>query len=153
METLERLLREHPFLKTMEGRHLEFMAGCAANVRFAAGQFLFKEGDPADAAYLVREGRVALEIHAPGRGSTLFATIEGGQVFGWSWLFPPYRWYFDARAVEPVRAITFKGDCLRNKCEADHDLGYELLKRFLQEVDRNLERIRLQLLDVYRAHP
>ncbi len=153
METLERLLREHPFLKTMEDRHLEFMTGCAANVRFAAGQFLFKEGDPADAAYLVREGRVALEIHAPGRGSTLIATIEGGQVFGWSWLFPPYRWHFEARAVEPVRAITFKGDCLRSKCEADHDLGYELLKRLLQEIDRNLERIHLQLLDVYRANP
>jgi CRP/FNR family transcriptional regulator, cyclic AMP receptor protein len=153
METLERLLREHPFLKTMEDRHLEFLTGCAANVRFAAGQFLFKEGDSADAAYLIREGRVALEVHAPGRGSTLIATVEGGQVFGWSWLFPPYRWHFDARAVEPVRAITFQGDCLRAKCEADHDLGYELLKRFLQEIDRNLERVHLQLLDVYRADP
>jgi len=153
METLQRLLREHPFLKSMEERHLAFMTGCAANVRFAAGQFLFKEGDPAEAAYLVREGRVALEVHAPERGSTLIATVEPGHVFGWSWLFPPYRWNFDARAVEPVRAFTFDGNCLRGKCEADHDLGYELLKRLLQEIDRNLERVHLQLLDVYRANP
>jgi CRP/FNR family transcriptional regulator, cyclic AMP receptor protein len=153
METLERLLREHPFLSTMEERHLAFMTGCAANVRFAAGRFLFKEGDPANAAYLLREGRVALEVHAPERGSTLIATIEAGRVFGWSWLFAPYRWNFDARAVEPVRAITFDGNCLRSKCEADHDLGYELLKRFLQEIDRNLARVQLQLLDVYRANP
>jgi CRP/FNR family transcriptional regulator, cyclic AMP receptor protein len=153
METLERLLREHPFLKTMEERHLAFMTGCAANMRFAAGRFLFKEGDPADAAYLVREGRVALEVHAPERGNTLIATIEAGHVFGWSWLFPPYRWNFDARAVEPVRAFAFDGNCLRSKCEADHDLGYELLKRFLQEIDRNLERAHLQLLDIYRANP
>jgi CRP/FNR family transcriptional regulator, cyclic AMP receptor protein len=153
MESLERLLREHPFLRTIEDRHLKFMVGCAANVRFAAGQFIFKEGDPANAAYLVREGRIALEVHVPERGSTLIATIEGGQVFGWSWLFAPYRWNFDARAIERVRAIMFDGDCLRSKCEADHDLGYELLKRFLQEIDRNLERVHLQLLDVYRANP
>jgi CRP/FNR family transcriptional regulator, cyclic AMP receptor protein len=151
METLERLLREHPFLQGMEHRHLEFMTGCAANVRFAGGQFVFKEGEEANAAYMVREGRVALEVHVPGRGSIQIATVEAGQVFGWTWLFPPYRWRFDARAVEPVRAITFQGDCLRAKCEADHDLGYELLKRFLREIDRNLERVHLQLLDVYRA--
>ena len=153
METLERVLREHPFLEGMEHRHLEFITGCAANVRFAAGEFLFKEGDPADLAYLLREGRVALEIHVPGRGSTPIATVESGQVFGWSWLYPPYRWRFDARAVEPVRAITFQGDCLRKKLEADHDLGYELLKRFLREIEHNLQRIHFQLLDVYRAHP
>jgi CRP/FNR family cyclic AMP-dependent transcriptional regulator len=153
MESLERLLREHPFLRTMPDRHLEFMTGCAANLRFTAGQLLFKEGDPADAAYLVRDGRVALEIHAPGAGSTQIATIERGQVFGWSWLFPPYRWNFDARAIETVRAITFNGECLRGKCEADHDLGYELLKRFLQEIDRSLARAHLQLLDMYRANP
>jgi CRP/FNR family transcriptional regulator, cyclic AMP receptor protein len=151
METLEPLLRVHPFLEGMRQRDLEFLTGCAANVRFAAGEFLFKEGEPARAAYLVREGRIALEAHLPGRGTTLIGTIEGGEVFGWSWLYPPYRWLFDARAVEPVRAITLQGDCLRDKCEADHDLGYELLKRFLREVDRRLQRTHFQLLDVYRA--
>jgi CRP/FNR family cyclic AMP-dependent transcriptional regulator len=153
METLERLLREHPFLEGMPQRYLEFLTGCAANVRFAAGEFLFKEGELAKAAYLVREGRIALEAHQPGRGATLIATVEGGQVFGWTWLYPPYRWLFDARAIEPVRAITLQGDCLRGKCEADHNLGYELLKRFLREVDRQIQRIHLQLLDVYRANP
>ena len=74
-----------------------------------------------------------------------------GEVLGWSWLYPPYRWNFDARAVEPVRAFALDGNCLRAKCEADHDFGYELVKRFLQQVHMRLERTRLQLLDVYRA--
>jgi CRP/FNR family cyclic AMP-dependent transcriptional regulator len=72
-------------------------------------------------------------------------------VLGWSWLFPPYRWQFDARAVEPVRAFRLDGNCLRTKCEADHDLGYELVKRFLYQVHTRLERTRMQLLDIYRA--
>ncbi len=151
MENLARLLKEHPFLSGLEQRHLEFLTGCAANVRFAADEFLFKEGQESDASYLVRSGRVVLEIAVPGRGPAQLQTIEAGEVLGWSWLYPPYRWQFDARAVEPVRAIRLDGNCLRAKCEADHDLGYELVKRFLYQVHTRLERTRLQLLDVYRA--
>jgi CRP-like cAMP-binding protein len=135
----------------LEDRHLDFLIGCASNVRYAADQFLFREGEEADATYLVRAGRIALEVAVPGRGSAQMQTVEAGEVLGWSWLYPPYRWEFDARAVEPVRAFALDGACLRAKCEADHDLGYEVVKRFLRQVHRRLERTRLQLLDVYRG--
>jgi CRP/FNR family transcriptional regulator, cyclic AMP receptor protein len=151
VETLSRLLKEHPFLRGLDDRHLEFLAGCASNVRYAADEFLFHEGQEANASYVVRTGRIALEIGVPGRGPTQLQTVEAGEVLGWSWLYPPYRWQFDARAVEPVRAFALDGNCLRAKCEADHDLGYELVKRFLLQVHMGLERTRLQLLDVYRA--
>ncbi|HKD69340.1 MAG TPA: cyclic nucleotide-binding domain-containing protein [Candidatus Binataceae bacterium] len=149
MENLARLLKEHPFLHGLEERHLEFLTGCAANVRYGADEFLFKEGQESNASYLVRSGRIALEISVPGRGLTQLQTIEAGEVLGWSWLYPPYRWQFDARAVEPVRAFALDGNCLRTKCEADHDLGYEVVKRFLRQVHTRLERTRLQLLDIY----
>jgi CRP/FNR family transcriptional regulator, cyclic AMP receptor protein len=152
METLQALLREHPFLKGLAERHLEFLTGCASNVRFDAGAFLCREGQEADSSFLLRTGRVVLEIDIPGRGVNQVQTVEPGEVLGWSWLYPPYRWQFDARAVEPVRAIALDGTCLRAKCEADHDLGYEIVKRFLYQVHQRLERTRFQLLDVYRAH-
>lgn len=151
METLARLLKEHRFLSGLEQRHLDFLTGCASNVRYAAGEFLFKEGQESDASYLVRTGRVALEISVPGRRAVQLQTVEAGEVLGWSWLYPPYRWQFDTRAVEPVRALRLDGNCLRAKCDADHDLGYELVRRFLYQVHTRLERTRLQLLDVYRV--
>ncbi len=151
MENLVRLLSEHPFLRGIDENHLEFLAGCASNVRYAADEFLFKEGREANASYLIRAGRIALEIGMPGRGPVQLQTLEAGEVLGWSWLYPPYRWQFDARAVEPVRAFALDGNCLRGKCEADHDLGYEIVKRLLYQVHLRLERTRLQLLDVYRA--
>ena len=150
MENLARLLKEHDFLRGLNERHLEFLTGCASNVRYAADKFLFKEGQEADASYLLRSGRVTLEVGVPGRGPVQIQTIEPGEVLGWSWLYPPYRWQFDARAVEPVRAFALDGTCLRSKCEADHDFGYELVKRFLYQVHIRLERTRMQLLDVYR---
>ncbi|HVC19880.1 MAG TPA: cyclic nucleotide-binding domain-containing protein [Vicinamibacterales bacterium] len=148
METLEPLLAEHPFSRTLQARHLQVLVGCASNVRFEAGAFLFREGQAADRFYLIREGKVAIEIAAPTATLTML-TVEGGEVLGWSWLFPPYRWKFDARAIEPTRAIALDAQCLRAKCEADHDLGYDLLKQFALMVEQRLHATRLQLLNAY----
>jgi CRP-like cAMP-binding protein len=149
METLERILAEHPFFRGLDPRYLKLAAGCASNVRFDAGQFIFREGEEANHFYLIRQGRVAVEIFVPNKGSVLLQTLEEGDILGWSWLIPPYHWRFDARAVEMTRAIALDGKCLRDKCEADHDLGYELLKRFASILGQRLDATRFQLLDVY----
>jgi len=149
METLESYLAEHPFLKDLPPRHRKLIVGCASNVRFDAGTYIFREGEEADRFFLVRHGRVALEIFAPGRGPFTIQTLREGEILGWSWLIPPFHWHFDARAVDLVRAIALDGKCLRGKCDEDHELGYEILKRFSHVMEENLKATRLQLLDVY----
>jgi CRP/FNR family cyclic AMP-dependent transcriptional regulator len=149
MRRLDSILAEQAFFKGMDPRSLEIIAGCASNVRFAAGDWIFHEGEDASQFYLIRHGKVALKALVPGRGEVPVQTIEEGDVLGWSWLFPPYRWHFSARALELTRATAFDGACLRMKAEADHDLGYELLKRFSQTIIERLQATRLQMLDVY----
>ncbi|MBZ5514159.1 MAG: cyclic nucleotide-binding domain-containing protein [Acidobacteriia bacterium] len=145
-ETLKGILAGHPFLSGLEDRHLDLLVGCACNVRFDAGQFILREGEEANQFYLIRHGKVALEVLAPGHGPIIILTLGEGEVLGWSWLVPPYRWRFDARAVELARAIALDGKCLRTKSEEDHDLGYELLKRFAHIIEKRLAATRLQLL-------
>jgi len=152
METLEPLLVEHPFLKGLDQKHIQLITGCASNVRFDSGQIIFREGEEADQFYIIRQGKVALQIYTPGRGSIIIDTLTDGEVLGWSWLIPPYQWRFDAVATELTRAIALDGKCLRNKCEADHDLGYELLKRFSSIVESRLESTRIRLLDIYDSN-
>ena len=152
METLEPILTEHPFLKGLEPHYLKLVVGCASNVRFKAGQYLFREGEEAERFYMIRQGKVALEIHAAKGGSIILQTIGEDEVLGWSWLVPPYHYRFQARAVEPTRAIALDGRCLRTKSEEDHGLGYELLKRFCHIIVERLDATRLQLLDVYGTH-
>jgi len=149
MRTLEPILAEHPFFAGLDKRHLEVLTGCASNVVFQEGHIIFREGEEANTFYLIREGKVALEIHAAGMGTITIQTLNSGDILGWSWLVPPYRWHFDARAIEATRAIAMDGECLRHKCEQDHDLGYELLKRFAEIITQRLQATRLQLLDVY----
>ena len=151
--TLEPLLRDHPFLKDLEGEYLALLAGCAMNVRFTAGSFLFREGDPADRCFLIREGKMALEIAAPGRGAIIVQTLAAGDVAGFSWLLEPHQWQFDGRAIEAVRAIALDGTCLRRKCADDPRLGFELTQLFARLAIRRLQATRLRLLDVYgNAH-
>jgi CRP/FNR family cyclic AMP-dependent transcriptional regulator len=149
IETLEKTLGEHPFLRGLDEPHLATLVGCASNVRFEVGDFLFREGSPADRFYVLRHGRVSLEIFVPGRGAMTIETAEPGDVVGWSWLFPPYQARFDARALTLVRALALDGTCLRAKCDGDPALGYALTKRFAQVMVHRLEATRMQLLDLY----
>ena len=147
--SLENVLADVPFLEGLAPGALALIAGCAGNVHFAAGESLFREGEEADTFYIVRHGSVALETFVPARGPVVIETIEGGEVIGWSWLFAPYRWHFDARALTAVRATGFDGACLRQKCNDDPALGYDLMGRFAQVLIERLQWTRLRLLDVY----
>jgi CRP-like cAMP-binding protein len=152
MESLEGILAEHPFLQGMNPEHLELLSGCASNVLFNPGMFVFRAGEEANQFYIIREGRVALEIFSPERGSITIQTLGEGEILGWSWLLPPYVWRFDAHVLERVRAIALDGKCLRTKSEADKVLGYELLKRFAGVMEQRLVATGLQLMDVYGSH-
>ena len=151
MQRIDEILKAHPFFAGFAPKHGALIAGCARNHRFDAGQFLFHEGEAADEFFLIRHGRVAIEIAAPGRKPIVIATLGEGEIVGASWLVPPYRWTFDARALDLVRAIGIDAACLRGKCDQDHDLGYDMMQRFLPILVRRLHATRLQILDVYGA--
>jgi CRP-like cAMP-binding protein len=145
------VLAAHPLFAGFGEADLALIAGCGTNVRFRAGEVVAEEGADADTFYLVRRGRIAIETHAPHRPAIVVATHPAGDVVGWSWILPPHRWAFDARAVEDTGAIALDGACLRGKCEQDTDLGYRLMRRFARLASDDLQATRMQLLDVYGA--
>ena len=152
MQSLEAILAEHPFFEGLDPRYMPLITGCASNVRYKSGEYLFHEGEPAGQFYIIRQGNVALETHDARRGTIVIETIAAGEVLGWSWLFPPYRWHFSARTLQETRAVALDGTCLRAKGEADHDLGYELAMRVARIMMERLQATRLQLLDVYNIN-
>ena len=153
MEDLKRTLAAHPFFSGLKPEYFQLIVGCASNVRFESDHYIFREGDEANIFYLVRHGRVALETFAPNQKPMVLQTVNDGEMLGWSWLVPPYRWSNSARAVQPVRAIALDGKCLRDKCEHDNAMGYELMKRVVRVIGTRLEATRIQMLDVYSAAP
>lgn len=149
MRTLDELITDSPIFAGMQQSHLELIAGCAQNQHVAPDTLLLREGEPANVFYLIRHGSVALEVHTPGRGSLLIETLHPGDAVGWSWLFEPYLWQLDGRTREACDLIVFDGACLRGKAEEDHELGYQLMKRFAANLIDRLQATRMQLLDVY----
>lgn len=152
MQTLEQTLSHVPFLADLSLYQLEQVARCAEPVAFSANQFIFHQGDEADHFYIITQGKVAVEVVVPGREPITIQTLEVGDVLGWSWFYPPYRWHFDAQALTVTRAIAFNAKCLLIRCDADPDLGYKLTKRYAHLLFERLQATRLQLLDVYGDH-
>jgi CRP/FNR family transcriptional regulator, cyclic AMP receptor protein len=150
MEGLERIVREHSFFAGMKQEYTDIIAGCAKNARFEAGDYLFHEGDTADQLYLLRSGRVALEVDTP-NGPAALQTVGESEIVGASWLVPPYRRGLTAKALELTRAIALDAACLRGKCEDNHDLGYEMMKRFMPILIHRLRAARLHILDERKA--
>jgi CRP/FNR family transcriptional regulator, cyclic AMP receptor protein len=153
MATMEELLGGHPFFAGLSPSAIRLIAGCASNVHFGAGDYIFGTGEEASRFYVIRHGRVALEIHSPTRGPLVIDTMDEGEVLGWSWLVRPYRYFADARAVTPVSATALDGTCLRGKCEADPELGYQLLTRVTDVMYQRLQSTRVRLLDLYGPEP
>jgi len=150
IQKLDATLRKHPFFKGLTDKQLKVIEGCAKNARFEEGKTIFVEGDPADAFYFIQEGSVSIELTMPNRPRSSVHTVKAGDILGWSWVSPPYHWHFNARALKPTKAIAFDARCLRSKLDDDHELGYELLKRFSEVIVQRLDATQVQLLKVTR---
>ncbi len=150
VKPVEDVIAEHPFLAGLRPAHQRVLADNAMRMFYQPGEFIFREGDPANRFYLIENGKVSLESHLKDEPPVRIQIIGAGDVLGWSWLFPPYYWHFDASALEPTTAIFFYGTRLREQCDADHDLGYELMSRMAAVVIERLQATRKQLLEARR---
>ena len=139
----------HPFLAGTNRRQLALLTDCAIAVQFKKGQMIFREGQLANRFYLIETGKVVLESGSGLGDPVVVDTIGAGDLLGWSWMFPPHTWHFSARAIEPTTAIFFSGTILREYCEKDHSLGYELLKRISLVMNRRLQAARNKMLTVH----
>lgn len=149
IQSMADIIAAHPVFEGLDRGLIELMAGCARNVHFAHGAYLFRVDDPVDVLYLLRGGDVTLELHMPGRDRLIVETLHPGQVIGVSWLMRPYLWRFDGRAVGEVRATSIDAACLRGKCDDDPALGYRVMQRFMPVIADRLQSTRVRLLDLY----
>jgi CRP/FNR family cyclic AMP-dependent transcriptional regulator len=147
-QTVQAIISKHPFLEGMSPHQLRLLCDCAMPTHFAPNELIFREGDPANRFYLLQSGKVALESQVMGQPKALVQTLGAEDILGWSWLFPPYFWHFDARALEPTEAIFIYGTPLREECESDHELGYELMKRLASVMLKRLQATRWKLLGI-----
>jgi CRP/FNR family cyclic AMP-dependent transcriptional regulator len=149
---LEAQVAAHPFLIGISAPHIRLLADVAMRCQFTAGQVIFRKGETANRFYLIERGKVELESSS-GDEVVKIDEVGAGDLLGWSWIFPPYVWHFDARASEPTTAIFLYGTILREYCEADPTLGYELFKRMSEVMMRRLQAARVKLSESLKKAP
>ena len=141
----------HPFLIGMNRTQLALLTDCAMTLEFKKNQVIFREGEPANRFYLIETGKVILESKGEAGDPVVIDTIGAGDLLGWSWMFPPNTWHFTTRAIERTKAIFFYGTILREYCERDHSLGYELLKRMTVVMNRRMQAARNKMLAIHHG--
>jgi CRP-like cAMP-binding protein len=142
------LLQEHPFVEEFRPEHIDKLGGLGREVRFAADQVIFKEGDDTHDFYLIVSGRIALEMHETDHVLRV-QTLGTGDELGWSSVLMGRGKYFQARALEPTEALAFDGVALLKACRADTDFGVAFMYRMLGVVSERLQATRLQLHDMH----
>lgn len=147
--TVTEHLEQHCFTRDLPPSVRDVVAQHSRLRDFPEGTWLFREGSPATEFHLVVSGRVAVSMHTPGAGEQVVDTVEACETVGWSWLVPPYRWFFDARAVTDVTAVTVDAVALRDRAEDDPAIGYALLRAVNAVMLARLQAARVRLADVY----
>lgn len=151
MNDIERKLREHAFFQELSDEQVHLIAECGYEKTFGPGEVIAKEGSDANDFFLVKSGKIAIQLFTPHKGAVTVHTVGPNNIVGWSWLFPPYKWNFDIKALEATSVIALHAQCLRGKCETNPELGYNLMKKFSRIMIQRLHETRIQLLDIYKA--
>jgi CRP/FNR family cyclic AMP-dependent transcriptional regulator len=146
--SVEDSIRRHRFFRDISDEYVRSIAAHAKEDTFNKDEFIFREGEDADSLYLITYGKVSLELSTAHRGRVIIQTIDEDDVLGVSWVSPPYRWQFDARALMLTRAIRIDAYNLRRLCDEDNALGYRLMKRLIDVVIKRMQAVRLQLLEI-----
>lgn len=149
MNDLLNAIGSFEFFQGLPQNALEYLASCTQRQDWPVRSYLAEEGLPATYFYALEDGRLSIELHRPGLGRHVIQTLGRGQVAGWSWLFSPYLWTFDIRALSPVRVLAFQGKCLLRLCSEHPDVGTIIMQRLAQVIAKRLQATRIQLLDVY----
>ncbi len=147
-DTLRVRLASHPFCAGLEAAHVHAMSQLASERTLAAGSFVLRRGQAARALSLVVDGDISLEIVEPGSDAIVLETLHEGDTVGWSWLFPPHRWTFDARCLSTVELVQLDADQLRALMASDPALGRDLAVRVGQLVVQRLQLTRAQLVEI-----
>ena len=152
MLTATYIITQHPFFAGLAADHQKYMIKHASECRFDSETYIFHQGEPAEKCYLLGRGTVSVEIATPGQDPIQIQLVGEGELLGLSWVFPPHIWQFDARVLQPIHALVFDADALRRLCEKDHELAYQLMKRYGQAVLHRLQTARQRLLEEQDAH-
>lgn len=146
-ESLVKLLMQHEFFRDLAPEVVEFIAANGRITNLDTDEILFEHAQPAERFYLIQDGRITVGVPAIEGPSLEVQTLGPGEVLGWSWLIPPYRWNFRGRVIEAAEVVEFNGKAILDRCESDPAFGYPLMKRFAALMSERLEAARRKMMD------
>lgn len=144
-------LQSHGTFRQMSEKLIQKLADAGRVLQFKQGEQLFRQDQPANHFYIVIDGQISVQIPAIYGPPLVVQTLGEADVLGWSWLIPPYRWAFEANSECETQVIEFDGESIREACDADPELGYQLMKCFAGLMSERLHEARLKMMETWSA--
>ena len=143
------VFHNHDFFKNLPNDFIEELIQIAHLKSYKAGEYIFKEGGKAEHFFIILSGQINLELHAPSQKPIIVQSLKGEEILGWSWMYPPYEWTYDAHAVRDGQMFMIEGKALSELCEKNPECGYRLMHKFSEMMIQRLKSARIQLLDLF----
>jgi CRP/FNR family cyclic AMP-dependent transcriptional regulator len=153
MEKIENIIKEHFFFRDLNNEQVNTLAKCASFEIIDPDKYILTVKEEAKNFYLILEGSVSLQVFSHERGTINLEVIQEGEFLGWSWLFSPYKWRFDAKTNEKTKFLCFDAKILKNEMAKDPELGFKIHKLFSQLIIERLQALRFKFLDVLEKYP
>ncbi|NND98065.1 MAG: Crp/Fnr family transcriptional regulator [Pirellulaceae bacterium] len=148
-EQLKFILEELRFSADLPPNVIQSIAEVACVRHLRQGAYVFREGLENRDLFLVRSGRIALEMNVPGRGPVRILTVGSGEMIGWSALLGAGKMTASALVVEVAELVVSPAEKLQQECEASSEFGFHLMRQMADALSRRLVATRLQLLDLF----
>lgn len=131
---------------------LEEIAAIAQTQTYEPGELICVEQERADRLFILKQGRVQLNIHLRSSlepdGEVTIEEVKPGRMFGWSSLVKQRRFTASARALEPVTVIVVGADDLNELFDRNAHIGFVVVKQLAEVIASRLSHTRAACHDL-----
>jgi CRP/FNR family transcriptional regulator, cyclic AMP receptor protein len=133
-------LRSHALFAGLDHCMIKALAMAGEKVIIKQGEWLFYEGNEADALYVVISGAVALKVALDHERSSHveLCTLVAGDLLGWSAVVEPGVYHLSASAIKDSTLVKWGGADLAELMTHQPAMGFKLMCRIVQVVGERL---------------
>ena len=122
-------------------------------LQFDEREVVFEEGERADNFYMLKRGKILLEVEISESIIISLGSIKSGYSFGWSALLPGSFHTSYAVCTETCEVFAIPGQQFLDLLNEDDTMGYRVMEFVAKILKNRLDRRTGQFLKVMSKHP
>ncbi len=146
-------LKKIYLLQNISNEMLERILPLVQSNSYNERDVVFEAGQTADMFFMLKQGKILLEVEVSETVIISLNSIKPGYSFGWSALIPGSSYTSYAVCGEPCKVLSVHGNSFLGLLHQDHTMGYVFMEGVVKILKNRLERRTDQFLKVMSKQP